>query len=243
MVTNNVDDPWFWTVGRVCQELTTNNRSWTPSALSSPNLDNLRQKLQQHGVTGHMLLTFDFNRRYLSLTFNIYVVNQQSWFLNAIGQFRARSPQYSATHIPPITQDQTIQQLLQAYATFRAYLQTLPEYQNHPQLQPGSQLGFPALPALPIAALLPGVVANTPVAPLPFPAVTVPAVESNSPQNISPVISALNVDGEQRDAAEGEASGTQESDEPAAKRHKSDSAAPASDSAPLFANGTQEDAA
>lgn len=243
MVTNNVDDPWFWTVGRVCQELTTNNRSWTPSALSSPNLDNLRQKLQQHGVTGHMLLTFDFNRRYLSLTFNIYVVNQQSWFLNAIGQFRARSPQYSATHIPPITQDQTIQQLLQAYATFRAYLQTLPEYQNHPQLQPGSQLGFPALPALPIAALLPGVVANPPVAPLPFPAVTVPAVESNSPQNISPVISALNVDGEQRDAAEGEASGTQESDEPAAKRHKSDSAAPASDSAPLFANGTQEDAA
>ncbi|KAL2074694.1 hypothetical protein VTL71DRAFT_8473 [Oculimacula yallundae] len=103
MATNTMDDPWDWTVGRVCQELTTTQRSWQPRIFNPPDLDVLRKSLQDHIMNGQALLTQVNNWRDVGRLFDVHVPNRQYWLLEAITEFRFRSPQYLSRYTAPFS--------------------------------------------------------------------------------------------------------------------------------------------
>ncbi|KAK0129716.1 hypothetical protein ONS96_000277 [Cadophora gregata f. sp. sojae] len=243
MATNDVDDPWFWDVGRVCQELTTDDRSWNPPALSSPNPESLRRKLFEHGVDGMVLISSHFTRRDLSNTFKIFVINQQTWLLAAITQFQWSSPEYLSRYPSPAY---SLVNWLQDFQQVAARLRSLygipaPASNNlgNSLSQPGPQ---PGLPASTIAAVTPNPVANPSVPQIAPPGSKVNSGATDSSQDTSAATGELNTDGDLHHDGEEEANSGQGSDEPVAKRHKSGSADPTADFAPLFVNGAQEDA-
>ncbi|CAJ2510055.1 Uu.00g059550.m01.CDS01 [Anthostomella pinea] len=89
-----MDDPWYWDVDRVVQELCSANRSWaSPSApLRLPPTEQLEAALRNHEVDGEVLLTYD--QAELCAELGIKILKHKSTFKNAIQNIRLRSKQY-----------------------------------------------------------------------------------------------------------------------------------------------------
>ncbi|KAG4436007.1 hypothetical protein IFR05_008514 [Cadophora sp. M221] len=234
MATNIVDDPWNWTVDRVSQELTTTQRSWQPGTLSSPDLHLLRQSLESHIVNGQVLLTQINHRKDVCEIFSVYVLNHQTWLLEAIRQFRLRSPQYLSQNAAPVSSEKAELELDRCLRELKEVIFG-PESPENPSNLPPQPDRQHILPTPPDAAASPTTVLGTlALQVLPITSLEHAAASSNSSQSTPVDASEQNTDSEQDTRIE------QAFDEPAAKRLKSGGTDPANESAPQSKDGFQD---
>lgn len=234
MATNIMDDPWNWTVDRVSQELTTTQRSWQPGTLSSPDLHLLRQSLQSHIVNGQVLLTQINHRKDVCEIFSIYVLNHQTWLLEAIRQFRLRSPQYLSQNPAPVSSEKAELELDRCLRELKEVIFG-PESPENPLNLPRRPEHQHILPPPPDVAVSPTTVPGT-LTPQVLPLISLEhAAASSSSSQGTPVDAS-----EQNAGSEHDANIEQVFDEPTAKRLKSGSADPANESAPQLDGGFQD---
>lgn len=93
------DDPFFWDVARVVQELCTSNRSWNaPPATKLPDPDQLTARLIELELDGEALLTYEGTlgslKDLLVDELGIKKVPQRISIQKAIKEFQARSAEY-----------------------------------------------------------------------------------------------------------------------------------------------------
>lgn len=99
MESRDSDDPFFWDVARVVQELCTSNRSWNaPSAAKLPDPDQLSAKLTELEIDGEALLTYEGTlgslKDLLVDELGIKKVPHRISIQRAIKQFQARSAEH-----------------------------------------------------------------------------------------------------------------------------------------------------
>ncbi|KAI0180192.1 hypothetical protein GGR52DRAFT_231783 [Hypoxylon sp. FL1284] len=89
-----MDDPWYWDIDRVVQELCSTNRSWEPPSaqLKFPPLEQVQVALRHEEVDGHTLITYDQEELCDALGFRI--LRHKATLQHAIAVFRSRSKRY-----------------------------------------------------------------------------------------------------------------------------------------------------